>query len=104
MFIIFVDKKLNRTLAIDSPFQTFAVGLLVEFYRLALPLLSPEMLSSLSKLRIFLLNAHLALFVRRMTSSLSKLTLELALELVRALYPSLLADQTTSRIMNWGRM
>ena len=29
---MFVDKKsLNRTLAIDSPFQTFAVGLFVEF-------------------------------------------------------------------------
>ena len=30
---MFVDKKiiLNRTLAIDSPFQTFVVGLLVEF-------------------------------------------------------------------------
>ena len=30
---VFVDKKkvLNRTLAIDSPFQTFAVGLLVKF-------------------------------------------------------------------------
>ena len=25
------QKKLNRTLAIDLPFQTFAVGLLVEF-------------------------------------------------------------------------
>ena len=24
-------KKLNRTLAIDSPFQTFAIGLLIEF-------------------------------------------------------------------------
>ena len=24
-------KKLNLTLAIDSPFQTFAVGLLIEF-------------------------------------------------------------------------
>ena len=36
-------------------------------YRLALPLLSPETLSSLSKLRIFLFNALLALFVRRMT-------------------------------------
>ena len=35
-------------------------------YRLALPLLSPEMLSSLSKLRIFLFNVHLALFLRRM--------------------------------------
>ena len=29
---IFVDeKKLNRTLAIDSPFQTSAVGLLIKF-------------------------------------------------------------------------
>ena len=41
----------NRTLTIDSPFQTFVV---------ALPLLSPEMLSSSSKSRIFLCNAHLA--------------------------------------------
>ena len=62
---VYGRKKWNRTLAIDSPFQTFAVGLLVEFIRLALPLLSPEMLSSFSKLRIFLFNAHLALFVRR---------------------------------------
>ena len=30
--IYIVDKKnLNRTLAIDSPFQTFAVGLLIAF-------------------------------------------------------------------------
>ena len=30
---MFVDikKSLNHTLAIDSPFQTFAVGVLVEF-------------------------------------------------------------------------
>ena len=41
---MFVDKNnnLNRTLAIDSPFQTFAVGLLIEVIDLALPLLSPE--------------------------------------------------------------
>ena len=32
-------------------------------YRLALPLLTPETLSSLSNLRIFLFNTHLALFV-----------------------------------------
>ena len=32
MFICLWSKKnLNRTLAIDSPFQTYAVGLLVEF-------------------------------------------------------------------------
>ena len=37
-------------------------------YRLALPLRAPETLSSLSKSRISIFNAHLALFVRRMTS------------------------------------
>ena len=37
-------------------------------YRLALPLRAPEMLSSLSKSRISIFNAHLTLFVRRMTS------------------------------------
>ena len=36
--------------------------------RLALPLHAPEMLSSLSKSRISIFNAHLTLFVRRMTS------------------------------------
>ena len=43
-------------------------------YRLALPLRAPEMLSSLSKSRISIFNAHLTLFVRRMTShnSISK--------------------------------
>ena len=34
-----------------------------QIYRLDLPLLSPEMLSSSSKSSIFLYNAHLALFV-----------------------------------------
>ena len=36
-------------------------------YKVALPLHTPEMLSLLSKSRIFVCNAHLALFVRRMT-------------------------------------
>ena len=31
MFYSIRKKYLNRTLAIDSPFQTFAVGLLVKF-------------------------------------------------------------------------
>ena len=37
-------------------------------YRLALPLHAPETLSSLSKSRISIFNAHLTLFVRRITS------------------------------------
>ena len=77
-----------NTLAINSSFQTFTmVGLLVKFIDyVAVPVLSPETLSSLSKWRISLFNAHLALFVRRMTQlqsnnsivSFSKLTLDLA--------------------------
>ena len=55
---VFVDQKIFESyLVIDLPFQTFAVR---HIYRLALPLLSPEMLSSLSKLRSF---AHFVLFV-----------------------------------------
>ena len=37
-------------------------------YRLALPLCAPETLSSLSKSRISIFNAHLTLFVHRMMS------------------------------------
>ena len=48
---------LNRTLVIDSPFQTFAVGLL-----------RSRMLSSLSKSRISIFNAHPTPFVRRIMS------------------------------------
>ena len=57
---MFVDEKIIESyLAIDSPFQTFAV---------ALPLRTLETLSSLSKSRISIFNVHLTLFVSRMTS------------------------------------
>ena len=62
-----VEKNLNRTLEIDSPFQTLTVGLLVEFI-VALLLRAPETLSSLSKSRISIFNAHLTLLVRKMMS------------------------------------
>ena len=39
---------------------------LVNFYRLVLPLCAPELLFSLSKLRISLYNAHLALFMAQL--------------------------------------
>ena len=48
IYVMFVDEKnnLNRTLAIESPFQAFAVGLLVEFidylYHCALQICSPR--------------------------------------------------------------
>ena len=103
----FMDQKLlNCTLAVDLPLQTLAVDFSSYLCRLALPLCTPETLFSLSKLKISLFNVHLALFVRRMKqlrsfnpirTSLSKLTLELALE-VRAL-SSPLADQTTTSIV-----
>ena len=62
---MFVDqKKLNYTLVIDSPFQTIAVGLLLEFIGyISVLVCSPETLSLSSKSRIFLYNVHLALFV-----------------------------------------
>ena len=63
IYMSVVQKKLNRTLAIDSTFQTFA-STSCQIYRLALPLSTPETLSSLIKSRLFLNNAHLALFVR----------------------------------------
>ena len=60
-------KNLNDTLAVDSPFQTLAVDVSSNIYRLALPLCTPEMLSSLSKSRITVINVHLTIFVQRMT-------------------------------------
>ena len=64
--IMTTQKSLNGTLAVESSFQTLAVDLWL-IYRLALQLRAPETLSWLSKSRISLFNAHLALFVRRMT-------------------------------------
>ena len=49
-------------------FSNIRSGTSHRIYRLALPLRAPETLSSLSKSRIFIFNAHLTLFVRRMTS------------------------------------
>ena len=57
-----------------SPFQTLTTFSNIcsrtsrRFCRLALPLNAPETLPSLSKSRISIFNAHLILFVRRMTS------------------------------------
>ena len=64
---VFVDKKkFESYFSDDSPFKIFVVRFLVKFInRLALQLLSPEMLPSLSKSRISLFNVHLALFVQR---------------------------------------
>ena len=72
-------------------------------YRLALLLHAPETLSSLSKSRISIFNAHLTLLVRKMTShnsigkvwSFSKLTWNLPWN-----GASPFADQT-SRMQNW---
>ena len=67
-------------------------------YRLALLLRAPETLSSLSKSRISIFNAHLTLLVRKMTSHNSigsKLTWNLPWN-----GASPFADQT-SRMQNW---
>ena len=60
-------KNLNRTLEIDSLFNVDS-RTSRRIYRLALLLRAPETLSSLSKSRISIFNAHLTLLVRKMTS------------------------------------
>ena len=57
------EKKLNHTLVMNSNSHSRTSR-----YRLALPLRAPETLSPLSKSRIFIFNANLTLFVRRMKS------------------------------------
>ena len=62
---MFVDqKKIESYFSDRLTFSNIHDRTSRRIYRLALPLLSPETLSSLSKLRIFLFNVHLALFVR----------------------------------------
>ena len=68
MFICLWNKKnLNCTLAIDSPLNLRS-RTSHRIYRLALRVLASEKLSSLSKSRISIFNAHLTLFVLRMMS------------------------------------
>ena len=61
------QKKIELYLSDRLAFSNISSRTSHRIYRLALPLHSPEMLSSLSKLRIFLFNVHPALFVQRMT-------------------------------------
>ena len=69
-------------------------------YRLTLPLLSPETLSSSSKSKIFLFNAHLALFVR-MDDTLTRTNISVSIASLGSKSTILLpfTDQTTSRIV-----
>ena len=57
------QKNLNRNFSDRLTFSNIHSRTSRRIYRLALPLRAPEKLSS-SKSRIFLYNAHLALFVR----------------------------------------
>ena len=59
---MFVDQ--NFFLIVRLSFSNIHVRTSRRMYRLAVPLLSPETLSSSSKSRNFLYNAHLTLFVR----------------------------------------
>ena len=62
---MFVDKKSYESYFSDRlSFSNIRSRTSRRIYRLALPLRAPEMLSSLSKSRIFLYNADLALFVQ----------------------------------------
>ena len=67
--IMFVDEKIFESYFRDRlTFSNIRSRTSRRIYRLALPLRAPEMLSSLSKSRISIFNAHLTLFVRRMMS------------------------------------
>ena len=61
-------KNLNRTFRDRLTFSNVDSRTSRRIYRLALLLRAPETLSSLSKSRISIFNAHLTLLVRKMTS------------------------------------
>ena len=66
---MFVDEKKFESYFSDRlTFSNIRSRTTRRIYRLAVPLRAPEMLCSLSKSSISILNAHLTLFVRRMTS------------------------------------
>ena len=66
---MFVDEKIFESYFRDRlTFSNIRRRTSRPIYRLALPLRAPETLSSLGKSRISIFNAHLTLFVRRMTS------------------------------------
>ena len=101
---MFVDKKKFESYFRDRlTFSNIHSRTSHRIYRLALPLRAPETLSSLSKSRISIFNAHLTLFVRRMTlhNSIGKYR-----HLVKLTWnlpwngASQFADQT-SRMQNW---
>ena len=64
---IYICGEKKSYLSIRLTFSNICGMTFCRIYRLALPLGTPEILSSSSKSRIFLYNVHLALFVRRMT-------------------------------------
>ena len=66
---MFVDEKKFESYFRDRlTFSNIRSRTSCRIYRLALPLHAPETLSSLSKSRISIFNAHLTLFVHRMMS------------------------------------
>ena len=68
IYICVVDKKIESYYSDQLTFSNNRSRTSHQINRLGLPLHAPEMLSSLSKSRIFIFDVHLALFIRRMTS------------------------------------
>ena len=100
--ILWTKKKFESYFRDRLTFSNIRSRTSCRIYGLALPLRAPETLSSLSKSRISIFNAHLTLFVRRMTLhnsicrySFSKFTWNLPWN-----GASPFADQT-SRMQNW---
>ena len=64
---VFGDKKIESYFSDRLPFTNICCGTSRQINRLVSPLSTPETLSSLSKSSMSLFNAHLALFIRRVT-------------------------------------
>ena len=94
-----VEKKIESYFRDRLTFSNVDSRISRQIYRLALLLRAPETLSSLSKSRISIFNAHLTLLVRKMTShnSIGKYRYLVNLPWNGA---SPFADQT-SRMQNW---
>ena len=69
---MFVDKKIESYFSDRLTFSNIHDRTSRRIYRLALPLGAPEMLSSSSKSRIFLYNAHLALWMTQLPAQMHR--------------------------------
>ena len=98
IYICLWTKKIESYFSDQLTFSNIRGRTFRQIYRLALPLISPETLSSSSKSRIFLYNAHLALFVQ-MDDTITRTNSSVSIIWLGSKSSHYFADQTTSRIV-----